>query len=120
MRRAFWVGICAAAIGCSGEIDGRTGPGGGSGGSGGSGGNENNNGCGAPASGSSNPGGHLPPYTPPAIPNGALTIATGHPHLWWNADRIARARAWVQAHNYRPDANDALTQAFAYVATGDA
>src|SRR5262249_53944980 len=66
-----------------------------------------------------NPGGHLPPFTPPPIPNGIMTIPTGHPHLWWTPDRIARARAWVQAHNYTPDSSDPTAQAFAYVATGN-
>src|SRR5262252_7643187 len=112
MRRLLWVGLCTA-IGCSGAIDG------GGGSSGGGGGNENNNGCGAPSTGSMNPGGHLPPYTPPPIPNGTLTIPTGHPHLWWTPERITRARAWVQAHNFQPDSSDPLAQAFAYVATGN-
>lgn len=58
-----------------------------------------------------------PTYT---VPNGTFTNAKAHPRLWWTADRLKRARAWIDATDYRPDDEDILGNAFMYAVTKDA
>jgi hypothetical protein len=73
-----------------------------------------------------------PPATPPApaastgapplalaLPT-AMNIPTTHPRLWWNAERLARAKTWFAAHPFTPKADEPLNQAFHYLLTGNA
>jgi hypothetical protein len=53
-----------------------------------------------------------------------LTIPAGHPRIWWNAERITRAREWYQrnpftARTYPPE-EGAFDNALLYVLTGNA
>jgi hypothetical protein len=53
-----------------------------------------------------------------------LTIPSGYPRLWWNADRIARARTWYQTNQFSPKTSppeaQALDNALLYILTGNA
>jgi hypothetical protein len=53
-----------------------------------------------------------------------MTIPSGHPRLWWNAERIARARTWYQSNNFSPRTSPVEDRAFdnalLYVLTGNA
>ncbi len=42
------------------------------------------------------------PTAPPQVPFGTLTVPTGHPRLWFDADRLTRARAWFAANSFKP------------------
>lgn len=49
----------------------------------------------------------------------SLSIPTSHPRLWWNADRLARARQWYSANRFTPSASDHMGNAFCYMMTGN-
>jgi hypothetical protein len=53
-----------------------------------------------------------------------ITIPAAHPRLWWNGDRIARARAWYQSNPFTPRSSPvedrAFDNAFLYILTGNA
>jgi hypothetical protein len=48
-----------------------------------------------------------------------VTIPGAHPRLWWNAERLADARAWYQTNAFTPGASDPLGQALRCVLTGE-
>ena len=53
-----------------------------------------------------------------------MGIPSGHPRLWWNAERIARARSWYQSNSFSPRTSPvedrAIDNAFLYILTGNA
>jgi hypothetical protein len=49
-----------------------------------------------------------------------LTIPDAHPRLWWNAERIARAKTWLDANPFAPKPEDGLGFATRCVIAGDA
>ncbi len=53
-----------------------------------------------------------------------MGIPSSHPRLWWNAERIARARAWYQSNQFSARSGSpeetALDNAFLYILTGNA
>lgn len=53
-----------------------------------------------------------------------VTIPSGYPRLWWNAERIARARTWYQANPFTPRSSPVEDRAFdnalMYILTGNA
>lgn len=61
-----------------------------------------------------------PAYVAPAIPNGTFAPTAAHPRIFWTAERLARARAWVAKTGYRPKDDNLLDQAMYYAATKDA
>src|SRR3712207_2843130 len=48
-----------------------------------------------------------------------LSIPTGHPRLWWTAERLAQARAWHATNPFTPRNDDYVGQAFRYLMTGE-
>lgn len=50
---------------------------------------------------------------------GSLTIPQAHPRLWWNAERLSRARAWYASNPFTPSSGDPLNCALRYVLTGE-
>ena len=64
-----------------------------------------------------------PPTTGQATAYG-LAIPSSHPRLWWNGERLARARAWYQSNGFTPRSSPAedraLDNAFVYSMTGNA
>jgi hypothetical protein len=49
-----------------------------------------------------------------------LTIPAGHPRLWWNAERIERAKAWLEANPFTPVPEDGVGLAMRCLLTGEA
>jgi Secretion system C-terminal sorting domain len=39
--------------------------------------------------------------------------------LWWNADRLARAKTWYASNNFNPRADDLMGNAYRYILTND-
>jgi hypothetical protein len=62
-------------------------------------------------------------FTAPAeaspVKAGGLSVPQGHPRLWWNAERLARAKAWYAANPFTPRASDPQNLALHYVVSGD-
>jgi len=48
-----------------------------------------------------------------------LVVPTAHPRIWWNAERLDRARAWWPAHAFTPSSDDPQGNAFRYLMTGE-
>lgn len=50
---------------------------------------------------------------------GSMTIPTAHPRLWWNPERLARAKSWFAAKPFSPRADEPQNLALHYVLSGD-
>lgn len=48
-----------------------------------------------------------------------FTIPQAHPRLWWNTERLARAKTWYQTHSFTPANDDPFGCAFRYTLTGE-
>ena len=48
-----------------------------------------------------------------------VTIPATHPRLWWNAERLTRARAWQATTGFAPSSSNPLGQAYRCVVTGE-
>ncbi len=55
-----------------------------------------------------------PTWDPPAV-----EVPAEHPRLWWTPARLARARARVKGHPFRPRDDDPTQLALAYLLEGD-
>jgi hypothetical protein len=48
-----------------------------------------------------------------------LDIPSGHPRLWWTADRLAAAKTWVHDNAFTPSSDDPLELSLDYVLNGN-
>jgi len=48
-----------------------------------------------------------------------LTVPQAHPRIWWNAQRLAAAKTWYNAHPFTPASDDYYGLAFKYIVMGD-
>src|SRR3954466_2592456 len=48
-----------------------------------------------------------------------FTIPSSHPRLWWNADRLTRAKTWFAAKPFNPRPDDPIANALRYVLSGE-
>src|SRR5579883_841413 len=75
---------------------------GGGGGSGDDGAGLGGGGPDMPGCGGSMNGPTLNTTPPPYAPMGTLSVPSGHPRIWFDAQRIARAKQWAQSTGWKP------------------
>jgi hypothetical protein len=111
----------------SGSSDGfKSSPGGGGGGDGGhvigAGGSDEGGASTGTGTDAGSGGFNLGEVSPPCGTGGSsatLDIPSGHPRLWWTADRLTAAKAWAQQHAFTPASDDPLELSLDYVLNGN-